>query len=253
MTSFDEPFLVREGGPDNDQTIPIEKGSTAMGRQTTNDVIVPEVGVSRKHAEIVEGDGQYHLRDLETTNGTFVNGKRITNGDHLLQDGDSIRLGTSEVALVFRSPTATTLELTLTDTVFEDLPPVEPGESTQPATMVLEVRSASGPPEPDDLYEGTVRLNVKAEGGMSLLMDFTKQLRERPEFRLLRMANNKEGGVDLVLALREPLSLRQILSAVEGVVDVSPTRGRDFSPESPDAPLTVVLRTQAISDDRTAG
>ena len=95
MTSFDEPFLVREGGPDNDQTIPIEKGSTAMGRQTTNDVIVPEVGVSRKHAEIVEGDGQYHLRDLETTNGTFVNGKRITNGDHLLQDGDSIRLGTS--------------------------------------------------------------------------------------------------------------------------------------------------------------
>ena len=63
------------------------------------------------------------------------------------------------------------------------------------------------------------------------------------------MANNREGGVDVWLALRQPIALRRILSDTEGVSRVSLTRGRDLSPESEDAPLTVVLGAQDPGDN----
>ena len=92
-----------------------------------------------------------------------------------------------------------------------------------------------------DVYEGTVRLNVQAQGNMGLMVDFTAEIREKPEFRVLRMANNSEGGVDLWLTLREPVPLRSILGQLQCVGEVSPTSGRDLSPDSDDAPLTVTL------------
>ena len=106
------------------------------------------------------------------------------------------------------------------------------------------------PDDKNELYEGTVRLNVHSHGSMGLVVNFVQHLREKPEFRLLRMANNRMGGVDVWLALRQPIPLQRALIEIEGVDEVSPTRGRDLSPDSEDAPLTVMLKA---GDDATSG
>lgn len=231
-----------DGGPDAGETILLKGPTSTMGRQSSNDVVVAEAGVSRQHAQIVEVDGAYYLRDLSTTNGTFVNGERIEEKDHPLSDGDSIRLAASKVQYIFQSPSANTLQLTLVQSVIE-----APSASSSPSTLMTDAvvapEMAAQPDEKEELYEGTVRLNVRAEGSPAMVISLTQQLGDKPEFRVLRMANNKDVGVDLWVALRQPTSLRQVLGALDGVVAVSPTRGRDLSPESSDTPLTLTLNT----------
>jgi pSer/pThr/pTyr-binding forkhead associated (FHA) protein len=66
--------------------------TAAIGRDLTNDVvIVDDAKVSRSHAELQLRDGRWLLVDLESRNGTIVNGRRIRR--HPLKDGDRIQFG----------------------------------------------------------------------------------------------------------------------------------------------------------------
>ena len=250
MEEEQKPRLLVKGGPNDNQTIVLKGPETTMGRQSGNEVVVPEAGVSRRHAQIVENNMAYYLRDLGSTNGTFLNSKKIPDGDQVLKDGDKIRLGASKVDLVFRLPAASTLQITLVEPLGEEtggqtLVGIPVGDSAAGAMADPGARTEMQPTEADEgeLYEGTVRLNVFQEGAVGMVVNFVQQLREKPEFRLLRMANNREGGVDVWLALRQPIPLRQMLTEVKGVSEVSHTRARDLSPGSEDAPLTVVLKS----------
>jgi pSer/pThr/pTyr-binding forkhead associated (FHA) protein len=63
-----------------------------IGRDPVNDLVLPDDSkVSRSHAELSRRDGQWILVDLESRNGTFVNGRRV--GRHPLRDGDRIEFG----------------------------------------------------------------------------------------------------------------------------------------------------------------
>ncbi|MCX7835591.1 MAG: FHA domain-containing protein [bacterium] len=55
-----------------------KKTHYTIGRDNTNDIVITHPRVSRKHAEVFQSEGQWVLRDLQSTNGTFVDGKRIT-------------------------------------------------------------------------------------------------------------------------------------------------------------------------------
>ena len=69
-------------------------GETTIGRGTTADVRINEDGVSRLHAKIVrELDGTAKIMDLNSTNGTYVNGRRIDIES--LREGDRVRVGQS--------------------------------------------------------------------------------------------------------------------------------------------------------------
>jgi pSer/pThr/pTyr-binding forkhead associated (FHA) protein len=63
-----------------------------MGRSATRDIIIPDPRVSRHHAVLRQVSESYILSDVGSTNGTFVNGRRIAD-THVLQHGDSIRMG----------------------------------------------------------------------------------------------------------------------------------------------------------------
>ncbi len=63
-----------------------------IGRTNQNDLSIVSPVVSSRHAEILESAGILFIRDTASTNGTFVNGKRITN-DTLLTEGDLIEIG----------------------------------------------------------------------------------------------------------------------------------------------------------------
>ena len=241
MMQADQPVLVVEGGPSSDTEIPLSKPNVTMGRQSGNDVVAPEAGVSRQHAEIVQKEGSFYVHDLASTNGTFVNTKKIDN-EYLLKDGDRIRLGAGKIIYVFRSPTAGTLAMTL----------VQPAEGATetwvvkdgPATQAVKTSDVSdeieAPPQDEDVYEGSVRLRVKAEGSMALVVTFVQQLRQKSELRLQKMVNNRQGGTDIWLALREPIRMLDEIGAMDHVSSVTGPESGSLS-TGDEGPLIDVL------------
>jgi hypothetical protein len=76
----------------------LSTGRNVIGRGTDADIRLPDTGVSRKHVDVVLDGGVATAEDLGSTNGTLVNGRRITRQP--LADGDVIRIGHS--VLVYR-------------------------------------------------------------------------------------------------------------------------------------------------------
>jgi EAL domain-containing protein (putative c-di-GMP-specific phosphodiesterase class I) len=72
--------------------IPVEHSPFVIGRKEGSNLFLAAEGVSRKHAEILETIGGWTIRDCSSTNGTFVNGRRLTE-NHLLNHGDYITIG----------------------------------------------------------------------------------------------------------------------------------------------------------------
>jgi hypothetical protein len=225
-----------------------------MGRGLDCEVVVSDRGVSRNHAVLVRSEAGYHLRDLSSTNGTFLNDERIDDRDHLLRDSDTIGFGQGDVSYVYHSPTAETIRLTLEPTT--DVLPVTAAETIAQVGQADEphAQDERGQTSMDDeIYEGTVRLKVQAEGSVGLMVGFVQRLGDNPDCRVLRLLGDARGGVEAWLKLRTPVSLREWLGAMDGVVHVSPTEGRDLSPQSGDTPLTVRLKTEDVdsSAERT--
>ncbi len=71
-------------------------GGAVLGRSRDADVVVDDPNVSRRHAEVRPSGGSWIVRDLGSTNGVKVNGRRI-QGPQSLKPGDTIELGTARV------------------------------------------------------------------------------------------------------------------------------------------------------------
>jgi hypothetical protein len=80
-------------GPCRGQEITLSNFPAIIGRQADCDIIIRDSSVSRRHARLEFEKDNYLLIDLKSTNGTFVNGKRISS--RKLQPGDRIKVGSS--------------------------------------------------------------------------------------------------------------------------------------------------------------
>ena len=75
-------------------------GGATLGRSREADIVVDDVNVSRVHAEVRPSGGSWIVRDLGSTNGVKVNGRRLDpSRPQSLRDGDVIELGTSRAIL----------------------------------------------------------------------------------------------------------------------------------------------------------
>lgn len=83
--------LVAIGSP-VPRELPLASRRLGIGTLGDNDFVLPEKGVSRKHALIRKRFGRYVIRDLGSTNGTFVNGRRV-HGYQPLKPGDEVAFG----------------------------------------------------------------------------------------------------------------------------------------------------------------
>ena len=92
-------ILVREGKAAA-YDFELKHKVTVIGRGTDTDVRLTDQSVSRRHAEIRVANGATMLNDLQSTNGTTVNGVAVTT--KALSDGDEIRLG--ETVLTYHAP-----------------------------------------------------------------------------------------------------------------------------------------------------
>ena len=106
--------LVMKTGPAPGKIYTLENTEIAIGREAGSDVYINDVEVSRQHARLLSQFGDYLLEDLDSTNGTFVNGQRIT-GQRILKLGDTLFLGES-ISLSYEEvafdPNATQVNLT---------------------------------------------------------------------------------------------------------------------------------------------
>jgi len=79
----------------------LHKDQALVGSDPTNDLAITDSTVSRHHASITSHQGRYELSDLNSTNGTFVNGQRLS-GSVAIKQGDEIRFG--EARFLFSAP-----------------------------------------------------------------------------------------------------------------------------------------------------
>jgi EAL domain-containing protein (putative c-di-GMP-specific phosphodiesterase class I) len=95
MIAADNSILLRLERKSQDGSlwvIPIDHSPFSIGRKEGSSLLLAAEGVSRKHAEILETFEGCQIKDCGSTNGTFVNGRRLTE-THLLTHGDYITIG----------------------------------------------------------------------------------------------------------------------------------------------------------------
>ena len=85
-------WINREGGA---TSLEAEAENLILGRQAGRGLTVDDGTVSREHARIFLRGGTYQVADLNSSNGTFVNGRRITRSE--LRPGDVLKLGSVEL------------------------------------------------------------------------------------------------------------------------------------------------------------
>jgi len=97
------PYLVRkkfDGSAADRWELP-DKALT-FGRGEDADVLIKDERMSRQHFSIAPRDGKYYVRDLNSTNGTYVNNERITEKE--LQPNDKIRGGQTVMVFEVEQP-----------------------------------------------------------------------------------------------------------------------------------------------------
>ena len=104
----DEPsrakLKVLQGGGQQKEYM-LARDRVTMGRGTNNDILVPDIAISRQHLEIIrKPDGTYKMRDMNSGNGTKLNGSRVIEGD--LFGGDRIEIGSTIFEFVLTGPGA---------------------------------------------------------------------------------------------------------------------------------------------------
>jgi hypothetical protein len=84
-------LVVRSGGGRTGETFHPQGERTTIGRSPDNGVFLDDVTVSRKHATLVQRNGDFYIEDEGSLNGTFVNRKRVESAK--LDDGDEVQIG----------------------------------------------------------------------------------------------------------------------------------------------------------------
>jgi len=92
--------LVAAVGDGSFEEYQLKPTTTTIGRLDTNDICIPDGAISRYHAKIVLQEEGFVVIDLDSENGVFVNGERVTECP--LKDGDSLEIGPGTKQFTFR-------------------------------------------------------------------------------------------------------------------------------------------------------
>ncbi|MCZ7687083.1 MAG: FHA domain-containing protein [Sandaracinaceae bacterium] len=82
--------ITEKGGAQ--RRLDFDKNEVTIGRVQGNDIILPKGNVSKRHSRIVLKDNRFIVVDLKSTNGTYVNGRKITS-PLVVKSGDKIYIG----------------------------------------------------------------------------------------------------------------------------------------------------------------
>jgi pSer/pThr/pTyr-binding forkhead associated (FHA) protein len=91
--------LIMRTGPTPGASFNLEGDQLTIGRDSTNDIVINDAEISRRHARLTFQGGKFVLEDLGSTNGTFVNGQRLA-GPRVLKAGEVVSFG-EQIVLVY--------------------------------------------------------------------------------------------------------------------------------------------------------
>lgn len=131
--------LTMRSGPNPGTVYALDSEQVTIGRDSSNEIPVNDAEVSRRHARLTFQGGKYVLEDMGSTNGTFVNGQRLT-GPRVLKTGEVISLG-EQIVFVYEAVNS------------------DPGATMVSPRNVREARPVTTPPPPPASYAGQVPAN----------------------------------------------------------------------------------------------
>lgn len=85
--------------------VQLTKDRTSLGRRPYNDIVIDNLAVSGEHAVLQLTGNEVYLEDLNSTNGTYVNGKAVKK--QLLQNNDTVEIGKYKIKFINEAPGAT--------------------------------------------------------------------------------------------------------------------------------------------------
>ena len=85
--------------------VPLTQVTLTIGRKEGNDIVIDNIAVSGFHARIVQEDQNYILEDLNSLNGTFLNGQKVSK--YALKHGDIILIGNHTIEFISDKPPET--------------------------------------------------------------------------------------------------------------------------------------------------
>ncbi|MGD9159801.1 MAG: FHA domain-containing protein [Desulfobacteraceae bacterium] len=87
-------------GYGHNQSFDLVGSSVYIGRSEENDIQISDMSVSRRHLKIIEKDGLFYIKDLNSQNGTYVNGSKITPDEYFeIEESDPIVIGMTLICL----------------------------------------------------------------------------------------------------------------------------------------------------------
>jgi diguanylate cyclase (GGDEF)-like protein len=95
-TDRSQAYVIVIAGPHTGRMFKIDRNETVLGRSPSVDLTLQDVGVSRSHARILTVGDHVFVEDMQSANGTFLNGERVSV-PQALQDGDKITLGSTTI------------------------------------------------------------------------------------------------------------------------------------------------------------
>ena len=84
--------------------VELNKERTSVGRRPYNDVVIDNLAVSGEHAALIRGTGEFFAEDLNSTNGSYLNGKSLKR--ERLQNGNILEIGKYKIKFIGDEPVA---------------------------------------------------------------------------------------------------------------------------------------------------
>jgi pSer/pThr/pTyr-binding forkhead associated (FHA) protein len=140
--------------------VQLTKDRTTLGRRPYNDIVIDNLAVSGEHAAILMNGADVVLEDLNSTNGSYVNGKAIKK--QALQNGDSIEIGKYKIKFV-GDQAADNFDKTM---VVRARPAVTPAPAAAPAAVAPSASVfAASAPEPASAAPARIKVLSGAAAG----------------------------------------------------------------------------------------
>lgn len=238
-------------GPNKGASFEVEEASFIIGRGRTNRVILLDKKVSARHAEVDCRGREYVLRDLDSTNGTFVNSRAVA--DATLNVGDELRIGQTvlKVASLTIDTARQTGKVSLSDAAAvrpapvharvspESKPPVleQPAEDTATPTLIEAYRNLLAMYKVSSIIKSNVDIDKLLDGVLGQIFDKFRAERgvvmlfddETGELvpKVFRSRVDEPGGAEMTISRT---IVDQVVEQQEAILTTDATLDERFGP-----------------------
>jgi pSer/pThr/pTyr-binding forkhead associated (FHA) protein len=141
--------------------VQLTKDRTTLGRRPYNDIVIDNLAVSGEHAVLQMSGNEVYLEDLNSTNGTYINGKAVKK--QLLANNDTVEIGKYKIKYINEVPAGPTYEKTMILKPGAVLPPVKPPAAAGGGAAAPAPASAAAVAQAADL--GQMNASIKVLSG----------------------------------------------------------------------------------------